>query len=83
MHEIVFNNSSGKQVELWFYHPNDGLKWIAHSKHVLKPLENYSWKLPSGWGKAQVRFTGPGKWRTISGGESVNITANGDIENVV
>ncbi len=81
--EIVFSNAYGKQVELWFYHPNDRLKWIAYSKYILKPHEKYSWKLPSGWGKAQVRFTGPSKWRTILGGESVNITANGDIENTV
>ena len=81
--EIHFCNSYGKEVELWFYHPRDGLRWAAASHHLLKPHEKYSWKLPPGWGQAQVRFSGPGKWRTIAGGESINITAHGDIENVV
>jgi len=30
-----------------------------------------------------VRFSGPGKWKTISGGEPINIMANGDIEILV
>ncbi len=80
--EIVFHNSYGKKVELWFYHPKDALRWIAYSQHIINTNETYSWTLPSDWGKVQVRFTGPGKWRTISGGDSVNITTNGDIENV-
>ena len=83
LNEIIFKNSYGKQVELWFYHPNDWLKWAAHAKYDLKKDEKYSWKIPSGWGKVQVRFSGPGKWKTIFGGESVNITANGNIENLV
>jgi neutral ceramidase len=82
VNEINFKNSFGKQVELWFYHPNDWLKWSAYSRHDLKKDEQFSWKVPSGWGKVQVRFTGPGKWKTISGGESINIKANGDIENL-
>ena len=81
--EITFCNSYGKQVELWFYHPHDGIKWAAYSQYILKPHEKYSWSLPSGWGEVQVRFTGPGKWRTFAGGESINITADGDIENIV
>lgn len=81
--EISFSNSYGKQVELWFYHPNDGLKWVAHSKYILKPHEKYSWRLPSGWEKAQVRFTEPKKWRTILGGESIRVAADGNIENIV
>jgi neutral ceramidase len=80
--EIIFKNSYSRQVELWFYHPNDWLKWVAHSRYTLKKDEKYSWKVPSGWGKVQVRFTGPGKWKTISAGESINITASGDIENL-
>jgi len=83
VNEINFQNSYGKQVELWFYHPNDWLRWSAYGKHILKKDEKFSWKIPSGWGRVQVRFTGPGKWRTISGGESVNIKSNGEIENVV
>ena len=83
VNEINFKNSFGKQVELWFYHPNDWLKWAASSKYDLKKDEKYSWKIPSGWGKVQVRFSGPGKWKTIFSGESVNITANGNIENLV
>ncbi|MEJ2103660.1 MAG: neutral/alkaline ceramidase [Ignavibacteriaceae bacterium] len=81
INEITFKNSYGKQVEIWFYHPNDFLRWIAYDKHILTPNEKYSWKIPSGWGRVQVRFTGPGKWKTISGGESVIITAEGNIEN--
>ena len=79
----MFKNSYGKKVELWFYHPNDWLKIIADSTYVLKENEKYSWKVPSGWGKTQVRFSGPDKWRTISAGESINITSSGDIETVV
>jgi neutral ceramidase len=82
VNEIIFKNSYGRQVELWFYHPQDWLKWSAYAKYVLKKDEKYSWKVPSGWGKVQVRFTGPGKWKTISAGENINITANGDIENL-
>jgi len=51
-------------------------------KTYFKEDETFTWKVPSGWGKVQVRFTGPGKWKTISAGESINITANGDIENL-
>ena len=36
LNEIIFKNSYGKQVELWFYHPNDWLKWAAHAKYDLK-----------------------------------------------
>ena len=82
VNEITFKNSYGKQVELWFYHPQDWLKWSAYAKHILKKDEKFTWKVPSGWGKVQVRFTGPGKWKTISAGESINVTANGDIENL-
>lgn len=82
VNEIIFKNNFGKQVELWFYHPNDWIKWVAYAKYVLKNDEKYSWKVPSGWGKVQVRFTGPGKWKTISAGESIIITANGNIENL-
>jgi neutral ceramidase len=82
VNEINFKNSYGKQVELWFYHPQDWLKWSAYAKYVLKKDEKFVWKVPSGWGKVQVRFTGPGKWKTISGGESINIKSNGDIENL-
>lgn len=78
--EIIFCNSYGKQVELWFYHPRDGLRWAAYSHYLLKPQEKYSWTIPSGWGQVQVRFTGPDTWRTLSGGESITITAQGDIE---
>jgi len=81
VNEISFKNSFGKQVELWFYHPNDWLKWTAYSHKVLKPNESFIWKIPSGWGKVQVRFTGPGKWKTISGGDSITIKPNGEIEN--
>ena len=81
INEITFKNSYGKQVEIWFYHPNDFLRWIAYDKHILTPNEKYSWKIPSGWGRVQVRFTGPGKWKTISGGESIIITEEGNIEN--
>jgi hypothetical protein len=80
--EIIFKNNFGKQVQLWFYHPQDWLKWVAYAKYILKEDEKYSWKVPSGWGKVQVRFTEPNKWKTISGGESVNINSNGEIENV-
>lgn len=83
VNEIKFKNSFGRQVELWFYHPNDWLRWSAYSHHIIKNDESYIWKIPSGWGKVQVRFTGPGKWKTISVGESINIKANGDIENLV
>ena len=82
LNEIIFTNSFGKQVELWFYHPNDWLKWAAYAKYDLKKDEKFSWKVPSGWGKVQVRFTGPRKWKTIFGGESINITANGEIKNL-
>ena len=82
VNEISINNSFGKKVELWFYHPQDWLKWSAYDRHTLQINEKFSWKIPAGWGKIQIRFTGPGKWRTISGGESVNITASGEIENV-
>ncbi len=82
VNEINFKNSFGRQVELWFYHPNDWLKWSAYSRYDLKKNEHVTWKIPSGWGKVQVRFTGPGKWKSISGGESINITANGEIENL-
>ena len=80
VNEINFKNSFGKQVEMWFYHPNDWLKWSAYVHQILKKDESFAWKIPSGWGKVQVRFTEPNKWKTISGGESVNIKANGDIE---
>jgi neutral ceramidase len=83
INEIVFKNSYGNQVELWFYHPNDFLKWIAYDKHILNKDEEFSWKVPTGWGKVQVRFTGPGKWRTISAGESININSKGEIDNFV
>jgi hypothetical protein len=81
--DIAFSNSYAEQVELWFYHQNDTLKWFAYSNYILKSKEKYTWHLPCGWDKVQVRFTGPGKWRTLSGGDSINITANGDIDNVV
>jgi neutral ceramidase len=81
VNEINFKNLFGKQVELWFYHPNDWLKWTAYAHHILKIDESFIWKVPSGWGKVQVRFTGPGKWKTISGGESIVIKSNGEIEN--
>ena len=83
VNEIQFKNSYGRNVELWFYHPDDWLKWIAYDKHILNQNEKFSWKIPEGWGKVQVRFSEPGKWKTIAGGESVNITASGEIENVV
>jgi len=82
INEIIFNNSYGKQVDLWFYHPQDWLKWSAYARHTLQKDEKFSWKIPSGWGKVQVRFSGPGKWRTISSGESIKIKTNGEIENV-
>jgi neutral ceramidase len=80
--EIFFDNSYGEKVVLWFYHPKDVLKWVAHSRHDLEINEKYTWKIPSGWGTVQVRFTGPGKWKTISGGESIKITSTGDIETI-
>ncbi|MGB5528694.1 MAG: neutral/alkaline ceramidase [Ignavibacteriaceae bacterium] len=83
VNEINFKNSFGKQVELWFYHPNDWLKWSAYAHHILKKDESFVWKVPSGWGKVQVRFTGPGKWKTVSGGETISINSNGEIENIV
>jgi neutral ceramidase len=83
VNEISFKNSFGKQVELWFYHPDDWLKWSAYAHQILEKDESFTWKVPSGWGKVQVRFTEPGKWKTISSGESVNIKASGDIENLV
>jgi neutral ceramidase len=83
INEIIFNNSYVKEVELWFYHPQDWLKWSAYAKHTLNKDEKFIWKIPSGWGKVQVRFTGPGKWKTISDGESIIIMANGDIKNLV
>ena len=83
VNEINFQNSFGKQVELWFYHPNDWLRWSAYAHHFLKKDESFSWKVPSGWGKVQVRFTEPNKWKTIFSGESVNIKVNGDIESLV
>lgn len=83
VNEIEFKNSYGRNVELWFYHPDDWLKWVAYDKHVLSQNEKFSWKIPEGWGKVQVRFSEPGKWKTIAGGESINITPNGEIENVV
>ena len=83
VNEINFNNAYGNKVELWFYHPDDWLKWVAYDHHILNKDEKFTWKVPSGWGKVQVRFTGPGKWRNISGGESINITSNGNIESVV
>jgi hypothetical protein len=46
---------------------------------VSKKDEQFSWKVP-GWGKFRFGM-GPGKWKTISGGELINIKANGDIEN--
>ncbi len=81
LNEIIFNNSYGKQVDLWFYHPQDWLKWSAYARHTLQKDEKFTWKIPSGWGKVQVRFSGPGKWRTISSGESIKIKSNGEIEN--
>ncbi|NWG27416.1 MAG: neutral/alkaline ceramidase [Ignavibacteriaceae bacterium] len=81
VNEINFKNSFGKQVELWFYHPNDWLRWSAYERKILQKDESFVWKTPIGWGKVQVRFTGPGKWKTISGGESIIIKVNGDIEN--
>ncbi|MCW8805608.1 MAG: neutral/alkaline ceramidase [Ignavibacteriaceae bacterium] len=83
INEIIFQNSFGKRVELWFYHPNDWLKLAAFSKHDLEKDEKYSWKVPSGWGKVQVRFTGPGKWKTIFAGQSVKINATGEIQILV
>ena len=83
INEINFKNSFGRQVELWFYHPNDWLRWSAYSRYDLKRDEHFTWKIPSGWGKVQVRFTGPGKWKTISGGETIMIQASGDIENIL
>ena len=80
VNEISFKNSFGKQVELWFYHSNDWLRWSAYSHHILNKDENFVWKIPSRTGKVQVRFTGPEKWKTISAGESINIAQNGDIE---
>jgi hypothetical protein len=82
INEINFTNSFGKEVELWFYHPQDWLKWSAYGQHKLKKDEKFSWKIPAGWGKVQVRFTGPQKWKTISGGESVIIKPDGKIENL-
>ncbi len=82
LNEINFKNNFGKQVELWFYHPNDWIKWAAYDHHLLKKDETFKWKVPSGWGKVQIRFTGPNKWRTVSGGQSINITSNGEIEYV-
>ena len=79
--EIIFKNSYYKEVELWFYHPNDLIRWAAYAKYILGKGEIFLWKIPGGWEKVQVRFSGPGKWRTISGGESINITENGEIEN--
>ena len=79
--EIIFKNFYYKQVELWFYHPDDSLRWIAYAKHILGEGEKFSWKLPAGWERVRVRFSGPGKWKTISGGESINIKADGEIEN--
>jgi hypothetical protein len=48
----------------------------------MKKDESFIWKIPSGWGKVQVRFTGPQKWKTISIGESIIIKPNGEIENL-
>jgi hypothetical protein len=59
------------------------LKGSAYDQHKLKKDEKFSWKIPSEWGKVQVRFTGPGKWKTISGGVSIIIKADGEIESVV
>lgn len=81
--KIFFNNSYCDKVELWFYHPKDLIRWIAYAKHIIKKGEQFSWEIPAGWEKVQVRFSGPGKWRTLSGGESINITENGEIENVL
>jgi hypothetical protein len=66
---------------LWFYHPNDWLRWSAYERKILQKDESFVWKIPIGWEKVHVRFTGPGKWKTISGGESIIIKVNGDIEN--
>lgn len=83
VNEINIKNSFGKQVELWFYHPNDWLKWTAYAHQMLKKDENFIWKIPSGWGKVQVRFTGPNKWKSVSGGESIIIKADGEIESLI
>lgn len=80
VNEISFKNSFGKQVELWLYHPNDWLRWSAYSHYILNKDESFIWKIPSGWGKTQVRFTGPQKWKTILSGQSINIAQNGEIE---
>ena len=83
VNEITIKNSYGKQVELWFYHPDDWLKWVAYANHMMNVDEKFTWKIPTGWGKVQVRFSGPGKWRTVAGGESIYITPGGEIEDVV
>ncbi|MCW8814264.1 MAG: neutral/alkaline non-lysosomal ceramidase N-terminal domain-containing protein, partial [Chlorobium sp.] len=83
VNEITIKNSYRKQVELWFYHPDDWLKWIAYAYHTMNVDEKFTWKIPTGWGRVQVRFSGPGKWRTVAGGESINITSEGNIETIV
>ena len=75
-----FLNMFPKQVELWFYHVDDSLRWIAHSMHKINSHKKYTWTLPSGWKSAQVRFTGPGKWYTVSAGETIIINENGVID---
>jgi hypothetical protein len=80
--EIKITNSFGSDVQLWFYHSNDWLKWIAYYKKTIKSGEKFTWKLPSGWVSTQVRFTEPDKWKTIFGGESIDITVNGAIANI-
>ncbi len=82
INEINFRNSYNKQIELWFYHPDDWLRWAAYNKHILEEGEQFSWKVPDGWGKVQVRFTQLDKWKTISAGGSVNISVNGEIEDL-
>ncbi|MCZ6702375.1 MAG: neutral/alkaline non-lysosomal ceramidase N-terminal domain-containing protein, partial [Ignavibacteria bacterium] len=78
--EVEFNNLFPKQVELWFYSPDDSLRWIAHSMHKVNSQKKYSWALPSGWNSAQVWFTGPGKWYTVSAGEIIIINKDGAID---
>ncbi len=78
--EIGFNNSYSKDLQLWFFHPDDWLRFAAYDHYLLKTSEKYSWTVPAGWGKVQVRFTELNKWKTISAGRSINISVNGEIQ---
>ena len=78
--KLSIRNSWGKPVEVRFFHPKDFVRLIASNKRVIQNNQTLQWTVPSGWEGVQVRFQELDRLQTLTMGESIVITAAGDVQ---